>query len=63
LFELITERRAHGSAPSTIARQLAAIRSLHRFLTTEDRRRDDPTADVEGVDAAAKAASAMSSTT
>ena len=49
LFELIAERRAQGSAPSTIARQLAAIRSLHRFLVNEDRRADDPTADVEGV--------------
>ncbi len=38
-----------GSAPSTIARQLAAIRSLHRFLVNEDRRSDDPTIDVEGV--------------
>ncbi len=46
---MIAERRAQGSAPSTIARQLAAIRSLHRFLVNEDRRGDDPTADVEGV--------------
>ncbi len=49
LLELIAERRAQGSAPSTIARQLAAIRSLHRFLVNEDRRADDPTADLEGV--------------
>ena len=49
LFELIAERRMQGSAPSTIARQLAAIRSLHRFLVNEDRRGDDPTIDVEGV--------------
>jgi integrase/recombinase XerD len=49
LLELIAERRAHGSAPSTIARQLAAIRSLHRFLVNEERRGDDPTADLEGV--------------
>ena len=49
LFELIAERRARGSAPSTIARQLAAIRSLHRFLVHEERRGDDPTVDVAGV--------------
>jgi integrase/recombinase XerD len=49
LFELIADRRAQGSAPSTIARQLAAIRSLHRFLVNEERRGDDPTADVESV--------------
>ena len=48
LFELIAERRRQRSAPSTIARQLAAIRSLHRFLVNEDYRGDDPTADVEG---------------
>jgi integrase/recombinase XerD len=49
LFELIAERRRSNSAPSTIARQLAAIRSLHRFLVNEDLRGDDPTADVEGL--------------
>jgi integrase/recombinase XerD len=49
LLELIAERRARGSAPSSIARQLAAIRSLHRFLVNEDGRADDPTADLEGV--------------
>ena len=38
-----------ASAPSSIARQLATIRSLHRFLVIEERRGDDPTADVEGV--------------
>jgi integrase/recombinase XerD len=49
LFELIAERRRQHSAPSTIARQLAAIRSLHQFLVNEDYRGDDPTADVEGL--------------
>ncbi|MDF2731441.1 MAG: xerD [Desertimonas sp.] len=49
VFELIAERRRQGSAPSTIARQLASIRSLHRFLVNEEHRRDDPTADVEGL--------------
>src|SRR5262245_37800245 len=46
---LVAERRERGHAPSTIARQLAAVRSLHRFLVNEERRRDDPTADVEAV--------------
>ena len=49
LLELIAERREQGSAPSTIARQIAAIRSLHRFLANEDRRSDDPTAGIEGI--------------
>jgi integrase/recombinase XerD len=49
LLALVAERRDRGSAPSTIARQLAAVRSLHRFLVNEESRRDDPTADVEAV--------------
>jgi integrase/recombinase XerD len=49
LLALIAARREAGLAPSTIARQLAAIRSLHRFLVSEDYRSDDPTADLEGV--------------
>jgi integrase/recombinase XerD len=49
LLALIAARREAGLAPSTIARQLAAIRSLHRFLVSEERRPDDPTADLEGV--------------
>jgi integrase/recombinase XerD len=32
-----------------VARQLAAIRMLHRFLAEEGMRSDDPTADVDGV--------------
>lgn len=42
-------RRAAGAAPSSVARQLAAVRMLHRFLAEEGVRVDDPTADVEGV--------------
>jgi integrase/recombinase XerD len=42
-------RRAAGGAPSSVARQLAAVRMLHRFMAEEGVRRDDPTADVEGV--------------
>jgi integrase/recombinase XerD len=49
LLALVAERRRRGNAPSTIARQLAAVRSLHRFLVNEERRRDDPTVDIEAV--------------
>jgi integrase/recombinase XerD len=41
-------RRA-GAAPASVARQLAAIRMLHRFLAEEGLRPDDPTADLDGV--------------
>lgn len=43
------ERTASGAATSTIARQLAAIRMLHRHLAVEGERPDDPTANLEGV--------------
>jgi integrase/recombinase XerD len=49
LVALVAERRRRGNAPATIARQLAAVRSLHGFLVNEERRRDDPTLDVEAV--------------
>ena len=49
LDAFVSERRAGGSAPSSVARQVAAIRMLHRFLTEEGLRRDDPTVDIEGV--------------
>ncbi|MEO5723644.1 MAG: site-specific tyrosine recombinase XerD [Ilumatobacteraceae bacterium] len=42
-------RRGDGAAPASVARQLAAIRMLHRFLVSEGLRNDDPTADVDGV--------------
>lgn len=46
---MIGQRRREGSAPATIARQLAAVRMLHRFLVDEGQRPDDPTADLDGV--------------
>lgn len=46
---MIGQRRREGSAPATIARQLAAVRMLHRFLVDEGLRPDDPTADLDGV--------------
>jgi integrase/recombinase XerD len=50
LEELLADRRLAGAAPSSIARQLAAIRMLHRYLVIHaEVRRDDPTADLEGV--------------
>lgn len=49
LVEFVGERRASGAATSSIARQLAAVRMLHRYLSIEGERRDDPTADLEGV--------------
>jgi integrase/recombinase XerD len=49
LVELVDDRRQAGAAASSIARQLAAIRMLHRYLVLEGDRDDDPTADLEGV--------------
>lgn len=45
----VLERRATGRASSSVARELTAIRMLHRFFVEEGVRSDDPTADVEGV--------------
>ncbi|MEM9513498.1 MAG: site-specific tyrosine recombinase XerD [Actinomycetota bacterium] len=49
LVEFVDARRHDGLATSTIARQLAAVRMLHRFLAVEGHRHDDPTVDLEGV--------------
>jgi integrase/recombinase XerD len=49
LVDFVAARRASGAAPSSVARQLAAVRMLHRYLVTEGERPDDPTADLEGV--------------
>ena len=49
LDAFVGERRGGGGAASSVARQLAAIRMLHRFLAEEGVRADDPTADIEGV--------------
>lgn len=48
LERFLSESRAERAA-SSLARQLAAIRMLHRFLADDGRRTDDPSADVEGV--------------
>ena len=49
LTAFVGERRRSGAAASSIARQIAAIRMLHRFMATEEIRPDDPTAQIDGV--------------
>jgi integrase/recombinase XerD len=49
LVTFVGERRGSGAATSSIARQLAAIRMLHRYLALEGFRADDPAADLDGV--------------
>ena len=49
LVDFVGHRRASGAATSSIARQLAAVRMLHRYLSIEGERRDDPAAELEGV--------------
>lgn len=49
LVEFVGVRQASGAATSSIARQLAAIRMLHRYLSIEGERRDDPAAELAGV--------------
>jgi integrase/recombinase XerD len=49
LVDFVADRRASGAAPSSVARQLAAVRTLHRHLVAEGERPDDPSADLEGV--------------
>ena len=56
-----TARRAiRGERPRRVARQLAAIRMLHRFLVEEGVRADDPTADLDGVTRAGRASRSRS---
>ncbi|MEO6123857.1 MAG: site-specific tyrosine recombinase XerD [Ilumatobacteraceae bacterium] len=47
--DFVNWRRNSGAAPASVARQLAAIRMLHRFLVDENARTDDPTADLDGI--------------
>ena len=42
----IAELRSSGAAAASTARALAAVRQLHRFMSEESLRADDPTADV-----------------
>ena len=41
--------RASGRAPKSIARQFAAVRVLHRFMSDEGLRDDNPTTVLDGV--------------
>ena len=49
LTRFVAEHRASDRAPSSIARQIAAVRMLHRYLATEQYRPDDPTTRLDGV--------------
>ncbi len=49
IIDFVDERRSSGAAPSSVARQIAAIRMLHRYLANEEYRPDDPTARIDGV--------------
>jgi integrase/recombinase XerD len=49
LDAFVSDRRSSGGAAASVARQVAAIRMLHRFLAEEGVRPDDPSADIEGV--------------
>ena len=49
LDKFVQSRRAAGAASASVARQLAAVRMLHRFMAEDGARADDPSADVEGV--------------
>ncbi len=41
--EFVADLSSQGMSRATIARRIAAIRGLHRFLVTEDYRKEDPT--------------------
>jgi integrase/recombinase XerD len=47
LERYVAALRDEGLAPSTVARAMVAVRSLHRFLVDEDYRDDDPGADFD----------------
>ncbi len=49
LLDYVGARQRGDAAPASIARQLAAIRMLHRYLAIEGERPDDPAVDLEGV--------------
>jgi len=48
-IDAFVQSRRKDAASSSVARQMAAIRNLHRFMVAEGMRNDDPTADVDGV--------------
>jgi integrase/recombinase XerD len=46
---IVSGWQAEGLAAATVARRLAAVRMLHRYLVEEGVRGDDPTARIDGV--------------
>jgi integrase/recombinase XerD len=49
LIDYVAEQRSSVAATTSVARRLAAIRMVHRYLATEQVRPDDPTARLDGV--------------
>jgi integrase/recombinase XerD len=49
LVDYVAEQRSSEAATTTVARRLAAIRMVHRYLATEQVRPDDPTSRLDGV--------------
>lgn len=49
LVDFVAERRSTEAATSSIARQIAALRMLHRYLAVEQYRPDDPAGRLDGV--------------
>lgn len=49
LVDYVAELRASRAATTSVARKLAAVRMLHRYLATEQARPDDPTSRLDGV--------------
>lgn len=49
IVDYVAELRAGPGATSSIARRIAAIRMMHRYLAVEQYRPDDPTARLDGV--------------
>lgn len=49
LERFVAHLRATGKAPKSVARQFAAVRMFHRYLTQEGIRTDNPAALVDGV--------------
>jgi integrase/recombinase XerD len=60
LEQYVAWLRAEGLAPSTVARSLVSVRSLHRFLLDEGHRDDDPGADLDVPRASASLPKALS---
>jgi integrase/recombinase XerD len=48
-IDAFVQARRTEAAAASVARQMAAIRNLHRFMVAEGLRKDDPTADLDGV--------------